>query len=391
MDRQGYKKIIAYVLIWFILISILTIGLGITVKMVVQIHSKQMVEMTVMHPEQAFELKESFHYYQEKVNTSFIYFWIFLVGLSILSFSLCYLFQTKNSNKEKWEIINNLKLLWEQLEQYKKGNYNMQLSFVNKGSFNTITEEWIKVESSLRELGYYFNSLKEKLDKEENSTKTLITDISHQLKTPLTSLRMSHELSQEMELSYEERLEFLKQEEYEIHKLESLLEELVNLSRLENHMIQIKPELLGIKETLTQAVNQVFMKAYSKDIKIQVDMEEDLKVNHDLKWTVEAISNVLDNAIKYSNAGSRVLINVHKLPNLVLIEIEDEGIGIPTEELHKIFQRFYRGINARSKVKEGAGIGLYLTRRILEEQGGTITAKRKQNNGTIFRITLPII
>jgi signal transduction histidine kinase len=119
-------------------------------------------------------------------------------------------------------------------------------------------------------------------------------------------------------------------------------------------------------------------------------MERDVNVCHDPKWTVEAISNVLDNAIKYSEAGSCVSIRVNQLPNILLIEIEDEGMGIPAEELHKIFQRFYRGKNVRGLVKEGAGIGLYLARRILEEQGGTIAAKRKQQNGTVFRITLPI-
>lgn len=99
---------------------------------------------------------------------------------------------------------------------------------------------------------------------------------------------------------------------------------------------------------------------------------------------------MLDNAIKYSNTGSCVSIRIRRLPNLALVEIEDEGIGILPEELHKIYQRFYRGKNASSEVKEGAGIGLYLTRKILEEQDGTIVAKRKQKSGTIFRMTFLI-
>lgn len=390
MDGKSYKKIIRYGILWLILTVTLTIG---TVGMVItvsKIYHTQMQEMIVMHPEQEQELKDSFDYYASEIKISFYDFGLFLIVLSILSICLCYCIRLRKDRKNKYEIIKDLKLLSEQLEQYKKGNYEMISSFVSMESVLDKTDEWIKIENSLRELGYYFASLKERLDREENSTKSLITDISHQLKTPLSSLRMSHELVQEIELTYEERQEFLIKEEQEIHRLEILLEELVNLSRLENNMIQIKRKLSSIKKTLTEAVNQVFMKAYSKDIKLQVDIEDDFKIYHDSKWTVEAISNVLDNAIKYSNAGTCISIFVHRLPHLILIEIEDEGIGIPTEELHRIFQRFYRGKNASSQVKEGAGIGLYLTRRILEEQGGTIVAKRKQQNGTIFRITFPI-
>ena len=155
-------------------------------------------------------------------------------------------------------------------------------------------------------------------------------------------------------------------------------------------MIQINPEQNGIKRTITEAVNVVIMKAIAKNIQIQVSISEDTKVFHDSKWTVEAIANVLDNAIKYSAENKSIYISTHKLPNLMLIEIEDEGIGIPAEEMHKIFQRFYRGKEAIKMTKDGAGIGLYLTRRVIEQQGGIIVARRKQEKGTIFKISLPL-
>jgi signal transduction histidine kinase len=365
-------------------------GTGIIIKIVSQIYYTQMQEMIVMHPEQEMELKDSFHYYVSVMKSNIIHLGLsFVVSITFL-LGLYYGTRLMKDKKKMKGVISDLKLISEQLEQYKKGNYQMIPSFDSPDNRFIKTEEWIKIEYSLRELGHYFSSLIERLDREENSTKSLITDISHQLKTPLASLKMSHELAQEMNLTDEERKEFLIKEEQEIQKLEILLEELVNLSRLENNMIQIKPELFSIKKTLTEAVNQVFMKAYSKDIKLQVDLEADINIYHDSKWTVEAISNVLDNAIKYSNTGTSIYIRVRRLANLALIEIEDEGIGIPVEELHKIYQRFYRGKNASSQVKEGAGIGLYLTRKILEEQGGTIVAKRKQKAGTIFCITFSI-
>lgn len=390
MDRRSYKKIVRYIIIWLIIVCICSIGTGILIKTENRIYRAQKTEMIAIHPEQEQELIENFDYYAKSMNQKAFYFCIFFMLVSIFSASAVYCLQKKNGRKKKQELDYNLNLLSEQLNQYKKGNYKMIQSITMNADFLEKTEEWIKIEDSLRELGYYFDSLKEQLEKEENSTKSLISDISHQLKTPLSALRVSHELAQETDLSQEERTEFLKQEEQKIHKLEVLLEELVNLSRLESHIIQIKPERTGIKKTLTEAVNQVFMKAYSKSIKLQVDMDEDTDVYHDTKWTVEAISNVLDNAIKYSDVGTCVSISVHKLPNMILIDVEDEGIGIPTDELHKIFHRFFRGKNASSQVKEGAGIGLYLTRKILEEQGGTIVAKRKYQKGTVFRITLPI-
>lgn len=390
MDRKSNKKIIKYATIWLVVIGIFIISTGIAVKTVSQIYYSQMQEMIVMHPEQEMELKDSFDYYVSVMKTNMIQVGLVFVVLLTLLFVFYHVAEWLKNRKKKKEDIGDLELISEQLEQYKKGNYQMIPSFELSDNLFNKTEEWIKIDYLLRELGQYFSSLIERLDREENSTKSLITDISHQLKTPLASLKMSHELAYEMNLSDEERKEFLIKEEQEIQRLEILLEELVNLSRLENNIIQIKPELLSIKKTLTEAVNQVFMKAYRKNIKLQVDLEVDINVYHDSKWTVEAISNVLDNAIKYSNTGTNIYIRVRRLANLVLIEIEDEGMGIPVEELHKIYQRFYRGKKASSQIKEGAGIGLYLTRKILEEQGGTIVAKRKQNTGTIFCITFSI-
>ena len=132
------------------------------------------------------------------------------------------------------------------------------------------------------------------------------------------------------------------------------------------------------------------MKAYEKQIEISVEMENDIEVVHDRKWTVEALTNILENAVKYSGTGTSITIRVQPLLKNILVEVEDEGIGIPEEELHKIFLRFYRGTQAKEKVKDGAGVGLYLARSIIEQQGGTILAKRKPEKGSIFNIILPL-
>lgn len=164
----------------------------------------------------------------------------------------------------------------------------------------------------------------------------------------------------------------------------------MKLSRLENSMIQIKCEMCSVKKTISEAVSQIYMKANSKQIEICVDMEHDVETLHDHKWTVEALANILENAVKYSEPGTVVSIHVNCLVHHVLIQVEDEGIGIPEGELHEIFKRFYRGSNTKNVVKKGAGVGLYLARNIIEQQGGSIVAKRKNGKGSIFQVMLPL-
>ncbi len=279
-----------------------------------------------------------------------------------------------------------LQELYECLVEFREGGFGAIPDYETYSK--EYLEEWMKVWESLRELGGYFEGLKKRLKVDEKNTKTLITDISHQLKTSLASLRMCHELVAEAGLTSEEKSEFVRQEGREIEKLETLLCELVNLSRLEAHLIQISPVPASLKKTIAGAVGQVYMKARNKDIEIQAEIEEDLTVSHDVKWTEEAMVNILDNAVKYSREDTVVTVRMKPLVRNVLVEIEDQGIGIRKEELTKIYQRFYRGSDAAKIEKDGVGVGLYLARMILERQGGTISAKQKKG-GTIFRITLP--
>ncbi len=336
-------------------------------------------------PDAAARMVEEKYGYQLDGSEPKKAFWIFwgaglLAGIFFTGVSGYFEWHKQKKVKASGE---ELQELFECLERFREGDFRRIPSREEPDA------EWMKLWETVRELGAYFEGLEERLSAEEESTKALITDISHQLKTPLASLRMSYELAAEDSLTEEERKEFQEQEAKEIEKLEMLLGELVNLSRLETHMIQIRPVYASLKDTLTEAVSQIYMKARSKGIEIQVDMAGDMEIHHDPKWTNEAFANVLDNAVKYSANNTVISVRVQPLIKNVLIEVEDEGIGLLPEEFVKIYQRFYRGREAKEKVKEGAGIGLYLTRMILERQGGTISAKSKAGRGTIFRITLP--
>lgn len=171
------------------------------------------------------------------------------------------------------------------------------------------------------------------------------------------------------------------------------MQSLLEISKMETGLIQINKKKLPLMDTVISAVNCTYPKADEKEIEFVFDYAKELEtcmVMQDKRWLGEAIINVLDNAIKYSPEHSKITIRLQKRTGFVRIEIEDQGIGIPQSEYHKIFQRFYRGTAPEVREKSGTGIGLYLSRQIIEQHGGTITvASGKVRKGSTFLIQLP--
>lgn len=251
-------------------------------------------------------------------------------------------------------------------------------------------EEEYVLEERVKEQAAYIQDLKESAKIEEENTKALITNISHQLKTPLASLNMMWELCEDGGVGEAELKDYFQRSGESVERLTQLTEELMQLSKLENHMIRLKPEANAVKETMVCAVEEMIMKALHKKIEIQMDVQEDMMCRYDSKWTREAFVNVLDNGVKYSEPGTKITIRLQKMHTYGLIEVQDEGIGIKAEEYHKIFGRFYRGTAREVQNQEGAGVGLYLTRKIIENQGGTVSVKSSPGEGSTFRMTLPL-
>lgn len=226
---------------------------------------------------------------------------------------------------------------------------------------------------------------------EKESTKTLVTDISHQLKTPVAALKTTLELLSTEHLNESERQEFFMSCKNHVDGLENLTSSLVNVSRMEKDMIQVCAVPARIHETVIHAVNRVYEKAQEKKISIEMtnEFEENLLIPHDVKWTAEAFINILDNAIKYSPENSHITIRLELLASYVKIDFEDEGRGIPCSEYANIFKRFYRG--SSSQHTEGSGVGLYLAREILEQQGGSVYVHRRPfgKAGSMFSVQLP--
>ena len=224
--------------------------------------------------------------------------------------------------------------------------------------------------------------------REEGNLKSNITDITHQLKTPVASLKLSLDIALSEQYAEQERKKFAEQAEVQINKLDLMLDGLAKISQLETDLIQLRPQKLSLQLLINQSVNSVIMKAVEKEMELEVELAEDRMVYVDEKWTLEALGNVLENAVKYAPEKTTVKVQVSSLVTYVLVEIKDEGPGITKEEQNKIYQRFYRGSHSDSV--EGSGVGLYLTRKIIEEQGGTIMVKRNHPKGANFQLTLPL-
>lgn len=242
---------------------------------------------------------------------------------------------------------------------------------------------------TLVKLGEKLRLKTEALNEERDYTKSLVTDISHQLKTPISALKTCFSMYVEADTP-QEKEEFQQRCKIQMDKLESLTSSLVQISRLETDMITIKKETTTLTDILIGAMNIVYDKARKKGMEIIIDDFEEMPLLLDEKWTAEAVANILDNAVKYSPKGSEIQIRVQKLYSFVRIEVEDSGIGIPKEERNQIFRRFYRGENETVKNEEGSGVGLYLARRIFEEQGGTVSVYSAKSKGSIFVIQLPL-
>jgi len=385
MDRKGIQKI--NYIFWtsaVVLTVIIFFFFGAICDK--QIREKQMQELAVIYPEIESELQDNFKFYQAHAFRLELAVMAAVIFLTILMACSLIIMKNREIKKVTAEYDKAYDLIYEQLLRFQMGNFELLPSMKvckNSGKLENVIDK-------LRSLAYYFSDLKSHLIEEENKTKSLITDISHQLKTPLASIRMFHEMAKSAELSEEEQKEYMEIESQEIKRMETLLDELIKLSRLECKMIQLNPKKNSLKQTISEAVSQIFMKANEKNIEIYVDMEKDMEISHDRKWTAEALANILENAVKYSEPKTAINVRVSYMPTSILLEIEDEGIGIQEEEVNDIFKRFFRGSKAKEMAKEGAGVGLYLARNIIEQQGGTIVARRKPGCGSIFRITFPL-
>ncbi len=226
--------------------------------------------------------------------------------------------------------------------------------------------------------------LQSRQDKE--TLQSLVSDISHQVKTPVANMKLYTGILHRPGIPEEKRELFLNTMDAQIGKLDFLMQSLIKMSRLETGTFALNPVLARLNDTIAQAMNTVWAKAEQKNIELSAQCGADIMVRHDIKWTAEAMGNILDNAIKYTPEGGRVSVTVCPWQFYTRIDISDTGIGIPKEHYNDVFQRFYRAEEVAAE--EGVGLGLYLANGIVTRQKGYISVKSKVGEGTTFSVYL---
>lgn len=256
----------------------------------------------------------------------------------------------------------------------------------NTFSENDFTEKRLsKLESKMyRYLLIGRTSLKQ-INTEKDSIKTLIADISHQTKTPVSNILLYSQLLKEAPELNDNTRKIVLQIEEQTEKLSFLISSLIKTSRLENGIINVVPK----ENSINKLIESLDYKniADTKGVSYNVELISEFTAVFDLKWTLEAISNIVDNAIKYTSCGGKVTVSAHEYEMFVCINISDTGIGMSEDETAKVFTRFYRSSEVRDE--KGVGIGLYLAREILVKEGGYIKVSSEKGKGSVFSVFLP--
>ena len=246
---------------------------------------------------------------------------------------------------------------------------------------------WGRTGTQLAKAGNVFQKKEEESVREKERVKGLISDISHQTRTPVANIKLYLELLGDEELSQSGQ-EFLGKIQGQMEKIDFLMQSMVKMSRIETGILQIHKEDKNLYETIRHAVATVVPEAAQKKIALYVDCEEEMFIRHDSKWTEEAIYNVLDNALKYTESGGKIHIQAERQELFVKLSISDTGKGIAPERQAEIFTRFYREPEVHDK--PGVGIGLYLARTIMELQKGYIEVQSEVGRGASFRLYFPV-
>ena len=244
-----------------------------------------------------------------------------------------------------------------------------------------------KINHRLSRLYEVMQENRESVAKDRADLQELISDISHQVKTPIANLQMVNATLLEQSMPTEKRREFLQASSGQLDKLDFLMQAMIKTSRLETGVISLDKKTQPLYDTLAVALGGILLNAEKKNIRVSVDCPQDITLAHDRKWTSEALFNILDNAVKYTPDGGTICVTVQNWEFYVKIDITDSGKGIAENRQGMIFKSFYREEEVHDV--EGIGIGLYLAREIVTMQGGYIKVSSNVGCGSTFSVFLP--
>lgn len=294
---------------------------------------------------------------------------IYISILIIIVFSILIIYINKIYNKiRKLSIYTNDIL---------NNKYNMDIREYSEGDISNLKNDLYKMTIKLKEQNEL--SLKDKIYLQDT-----LSDISHQLKTPLTSMYVINELLYDDKLDKSLKKELLNKSKKGLERIEWLITSLLKMSRLDSGSEKLILENVKLINIINKTIEPIKIPLELKNINLNVSCSNDIKVNVDVNWTTEALINILKNAMEHTLENGNINIVCSDNPLYTMISISDDGCGISKKDLPHIFERFYKGMSN----KESIGIGLNMSKKIIENENGNISVKSKENEGTTFIIKL---
>jgi signal transduction histidine kinase len=261
-----------------------------------------------------------------------------------------------------------------------EGKYQMRLQEHGEGEFAKLTHSFNNMQMAIE------NNIRA-LEKEKKFLVDLLSDISHQLKTPLTSMMMFNELMQAKELQKEQRTLFLKNSEVQLYRMEWLIKSLLKLAKLDAGAIVFRKRVQSLNETVAQTVELMKGQATQANVQVHIEKSPIIAMEHDREWLSEALINIVKNGIEHTSPNGTIEIRIDESTFFYRIFLKDTGDGIPKNIIPHIFKRFYRTSNPNKG--DSVGIGLSLSQSIVEGQGGTIEVESQVGKGTTFQLLFP--
>ena len=306
-------------------------------------------------------------------NTDFQKFIIIDISTLILFILILSIIFFKYNHSESKKINEITKYI----EEINRGNYKLNIEENTEDELSILKNELYKITIMLKEVA-------ENSQKDKTTLKDSLSDISHQIKTPITSiLIMLDNILSDENIPEDIKKDFIKDIKREIINIKFLVESILKLSKIDSNSIKFIKKEVFIKDIINEAVKNVSMLSELKNIEIIVLGDDSIKTICDLKWQVEAITNILKNCIEHSYENRKIYINYNQNNMYTELKIEDNGTGIDAKDLPHIFERFYKGKNSSS---DSVGIGLALSKSIIESNNGYIQVDSKLNKGTTFII-----
>lgn len=306
-------------------------------------------------------------------DKKFAYFSIINI-LFIIFFSTLIVIIFLRYNKSKDKKLNEIT---KYIEEINNKNYKLYIDDNTEDELSILQNEIYKTTIMLKEVAD--NSKEDKI-----KLKDSLSDISHQLKTPLTSITiLIDNIIENKDMDEATRTEFAKDIKREITNINFLVQSLLKLSKLDADSVKFMNEDVNISEIINNSIKNVSVLSDLKNINIEVNGDKNAKIYCDLKWQVEAITNILKNCVEHSKSNGKVQISYEENQVYSIIKIRDYGVGIYKEDLPHIFERFYKGKNSSN---ESIGIGLALSKTIIESNNGYIGVESELEKGTEFII-----